>query len=202
LPATAELHVTVAEEDLLRAQTYALLGRLLRAPADAATIEALRHLAADDSELGAAFRDLAVAAAQGTPESVGAEYAALFIGLTHGELIPYGSYYLTGFLHERPLARLRGDMSRLGIARADAVKEPEDHMAALCEMMAGLIGGAFGAALPIAEQERFFAAHLGGWAARFFEDLERAASAAFYRPVGRVGRIFMDIERRAFAMAA
>jgi TorA maturation chaperone TorD len=202
LPATAERHVTVGEEDVLRAQTYGLLGRLLRAPADAATIEALPQLAGDDTELGAAFRALALAAARATPEAVAEEYGALFIGLTHGELIPYGSYYLTGFLHERPLARLRGDMARLGIARVEAVKEPEDHVAALCEMMAGLIGGAFGEAMPVAEQERFFAAHLGGWAARFFEDLERAASADFYRPVGRIGRLFMDIERQAFAMAA
>jgi len=198
--AAAEAPTDVAEEELLRGRTYGLLGRLLRAPADAGMIASLQRLTGDDGELGGAFGDLAAAAAAGEPD-VAEEYAALFIGLTHGELIPYASYYLTGFLQERPLARLRGDMARLGIARADEVKEPEDHIAALCEMMAGLIEGAFGAPPDLDEQRRFFEAHLAGWAPRFFADLEEAPSARFYSTVGRIGRLFIKIERDAFAMA-
>ena len=34
-------------------------------------------------------------------------------------------------------------MARLGIEQADGVSEPEDHIASLCEMMAGLIEGVF-----------------------------------------------------------
>ncbi len=89
-------------------------------------------------------------------------------------MLPYASYYLTGFLHERPLARVREDFDRLGIARAEKVSEPEDHIAILCEVMAGLAGGAFEA--DFAEQAKFFERHLKPWAARLFADLELSKS--------------------------
>jgi TorA maturation chaperone TorD len=200
--ATAAPEVELAEEELLRGRAYGLLGRLLRAPPDRVMLASLAQLAGDETGLGRAFAELAGAARAAEPVEVADEYDVLFIGVTQGELIPFASYYLTGFLHERPLARLRGDMARLGIARVDEVHEPEDHIAALCEIMAGLIAGTFGTPASLAEQQRFYEAHLAGWAPRFFEDLEGAASARFYRPVGRVGRIFMTIEREAFAMAA
>jgi TorA maturation chaperone TorD len=130
------------------------------------------------------------------------EYFDLFVGVGRGELLPYGSYYLAGFLYEKPLARLRGDMRRLGIARAEGVHEPEDHIAALMEMMSGLITGAFGQPAELATQRQFFAAHIGSWAPRFFEDLESAEAADFYRSVGRVARQFVAIEAEAFEMTA
>ncbi len=191
----------IAEEERLRAQTWRLLGRLLRAPPDAATLTALADLSGDDSALGRRYADLAKLARAVGPNEAAEEYAALFVGLTHGELIPYASYYLTGFLHEKPLARLRADMARLGIASAPGVSEPEDHIAALCEMMAGIVAGEFGP-VPLAEQEDFFASHIALWAARFFADLETAPSAALYRPIGAIGRLFVEIEVQGFAMAA
>ncbi len=191
----------IAEEERLRAQTWRLLGRLLRAPPDAATLTALADLSGDDSALGRRYADLAKLALAVGPNEAAEEYAALFVGLTHGELIPYASYYLTGFLHEKPLARLRADMARLGIASAPGVSEPEDHIAALCEMMAGIVAGEFGP-VPLAEQEDFFASHIALWAARFFADLETAPSAALYRPIGAIGRLFVEIEVQGFAMAA
>ena len=115
-----------------------------------------------------------------------------------GELLPYGSYYLTGFLHERPLARLRGDLAEIGVVRAEQHYEPEDHIAILCEIMAGLAGGRFVA--PDDSERRIFERHLAPWARRFFADLEAAPGAQFYRHVGRVGRLFMDIETEAFAL--
>jgi len=192
----------IVEEDAARAHVYVLLGRLLLAAPSAPVAERLRGLAGDAGEVGEALGALGAAARAATVESAVAEYEALFIGLARGELVPYASYYLTGFLHEKPLARLRGDMARLGIARVESASEPEDHAGALCEMMAGLIVGAFGAPADLAEQKRFFAAHLGTWAPRFFEDLEAAGAADFYRSVGRLGRTFLDVETRAFAMAA
>jgi len=191
----------IAEEERLRAQTWRLLGRLLRAPPDAATLTALADLSGDDSALGRRYADLAKLARAVGPNEAAEEYAALFVGLTHGELIPYASYYLTGFLHEKPLARLRADMARLGIASAPGVSEPEDHIAALCEMMAGIVAGEFGP-VPLAEQEDFFASHIALWAPRFFADLETAPSAALYRPIGAIGRLFVEIEVQGFAMAA
>jgi TorA maturation chaperone TorD len=192
----------ISDEDQLRAGWYALLAQLLSREPDARLLQMLRGLEGDDSDLGKGIRALAAAARGTTVESAREEYFDLFIGLGQGELLPYGSYYLTGFLNEKPLARLRGDMARLRIARADDVKEPEDHIAALCEMMSGLITGSFGAPADLDEQRRFFDTHIGCWAPRFFEDLQGAQSAVLYMPVGTIGRLFMAIEVQAFDMAA
>jgi TorA maturation chaperone TorD len=192
----------VTEEDHLRAQWYGLLARLLSAAPDRDFLEAVRGLDGDNSDLGGAVRTLAAAARATTLEAVGEEYFNLFTGVGRGELLPFASYYLTGFLNEKPLSRLRGDMADLGIAHADDVGEPEDHIASLCEMMAGQITGTFGGPVDLARQRQFFAAHVGCWAPRFFTDLQAAEAATFYMPVGAIGSIFMSIESQAFEMAA
>jgi len=194
--------VQISEEDQLRAGWYALLAQLLSREPGQELLQMLRGLEGDDSELGKGIRALAAAARGTTVESARQEYFDLFVGLGQGELLPYASYYLTGFLNEKPLARLRGDMARLRIARADDVSEPEDHIAALCEMMSGLITGGFGDPAELAEQRKFFDTHIGCWAPRFFEDLQGAQSAVLYMPVGTIGRLFMAIEAQAFEMAA
>ena len=200
--ANSAAQVTISEEDQLRAGWYALLAQLLgREPGDAALV-LMRGLSGDDSELGQGIKALAAAARGTTAEAAKQEYFDLFVGLGQGELLPYASYYLTGFLNEKPLARLRGDMARLRIARAEEVSEPEDHIAALCEMMAGLITGSFGEPVSLEEQRTFFDTHIGCWAPRFFEDLQAAQSAVLYMPVGTIGRLFMEIESEAFEMAA
>lgn len=197
--------IELSEEDRLRADWYMLLAQLLREPPKEHDLSALRALDGDDSLLGEAIASLAAAAKATDPAKVKREYHDLFIGIGQGELLPYGSYYLTGFLHEKPLAKLRGEMNQLGIRRAESVSEPEDHIAALCEMMAGLINGAFsqdGTPVPLATQRQFYETHIGSWAPRFFEDLEAAPSAAFYMPVGTIGRLFLAVEAQAFDMAA
>lgn len=195
----AEPATTVDAMDRARADEYALLALLLGKPPSADTLERLRRLRGDASPIGMGHLALA-AAAEIDPADAQSEFFALFIGLGRGELLPYGSYYLTGFLHERPLARLREDMVRLGIERSDAVKEPEDNIAILCEIMSGLALRRFGN--DEAAERRFFERHLKPWAARFFSDLEKAETAKFYRAVGQLGRAFMDIEAEAFALAA
>lgn len=201
-PSTGGHDFVVAEEELLRAQVYNLLAQMLAGPPAAGRLAALAMATGDDSEFGVAIQALADAARQSTAAGAEDEYNALFIGIGQGELVPFASYYRTGFLNEGPLADLRGDMARLGIARADTVNEPEDHIAALCEMMAGLITGAFDAPADLAGQRRFFDTHIGCWAPRFFLDLEAASSAVFYRPVGTLGRLFLKVESLAFDMAA
>jgi TorA maturation chaperone TorD len=153
---------------------------------------------ADASPLGLAHAALAEAASNTTIEKVEREYFDLFIGLGRGELLPYGSYYLTGFLHERPLARLRAELNELGLARAEGIPEPEDHVAILCEVMAGLAGGRFPAA--VGSDRQLFEKHMKPWFGRFFADLEQAEAANFYRRVGTLGRVFVDIENEAFAL--
>ena len=186
----------VDEVDAARAHEYALLAALLLRAPDARLLSDLAALRGDDSPLGLAHTALAEAAAEASAESVEREYFNLFIGLGRGELLPYGSYYLTGFLQERPLARLREDLNQIGIARAEGVVEPEDHAAILCEIMAGLAGGTLPA--PKDSDRMIFDRHLRQWIALFFADLEKAEAANFYRRVGRVGRVFMEIETEAF----
>jgi TorA maturation chaperone TorD len=180
---------------------YDFLGALLARPAGADLIATCRDLDGDDSDLGRALKAIAAKAAEATPKSVEREYTDLFIGVGRGELVPYASVYLTGFLHEKPLAQLRSDMAALGIERSPEVYEPEDNIASLCEMMAGLILGRFGKPVPLARQREFFNRHLGPWAVHFFSDLEKAEHANFHAPVGTVGRLFMQIEKEAFRMA-
>jgi TorA maturation chaperone TorD len=188
----------VDDVDAARAQEYALLSVLLARAPDAGLLERLAGLRGDASPLGVAHAALAEAAQQTSAERAEREYFDLFIGLGRGELLPYGSYYLTGFLHERPLARLRAELDKLGIARAAGQAEPEDHAAILCEIMAGLAGGRFPG--PDGAERALFEQHLAPWIGRFFSDLERAEAADFYRRIGTLGRVFIDIETNAFAL--
>ena len=186
------------ETDLARAQEYRLLASLLARAPDASFLKKLSALRGDASPLGLAHVALAEAASAAKTESVEREFFNVFIGVGRGELLPYGSYYLTGFLHERPLARLRDDLSALGIERNAGNAEPEDHAAMLCEIMAGLADGSFPA--PAGSDKSIFENHLAPWIGRFFADLERAEEADFYRKVGTLGRVFVDIETEAFAL--
>ncbi|HSV23847.1 MAG TPA: molecular chaperone TorD family protein [Xanthobacteraceae bacterium] len=187
------------EVDVARGREYALLARLLSRAPDRFLLDRLADLPGDSSPLGVAHATLAEAASRISVERVEREYFDLFIGLGRGELLPYGSYYLSGFLHERPLARVRAHLGRLGIERAEGQAEPEDHAAILCEVMAGLTSGEL-TATPGADSE-VFEHHLSPWIARFFADLEHAEAADFYRSVGALGRVFIEIETAAFALA-
>jgi len=191
---------SVLPEDELRASQYRLLARFLAKPPDADLLRLIAGFSGDDTDLGKALALLAKLARSTTPEKASAEYHELFIGMGRGELLPYGSYYLTGFLNEKPLAALRRDMGGLGIVRAKETSEPEDHIAALADMMAGLIMGDFGEPADLTEQKRFFDQHMAPWASLFFTDLEKAKAATLYTPIGTMGRVFMDIETTAFAM--
>ena len=192
----------VAAEEVWRANTYALLARLLRTYPDAEALSEFSRFQTDDTEMGRALAALAEAARDATPASVDDEFHDLFIGVGESELTPYTSYYLTGFVYEKPLAKLRLAMAELGISQGDDVAEPEDHIASLCEIMCGLITGAFGEPADLARQQAIFDEHIAPWAERFFEDLETAQSANFYKLVGRIGKLFMRIESQAFEMAA
>lgn len=188
----------IDEIDQLRAAEYDLLSLLLGKAPDAATLARVATLRGDASDLGMAHVELA-AAAEMDERAISREFFDLFIGLGRGEVLPYASYYLTGFLHERPLARVRADFDLLGIERAGPSREPEDHIAILLEVMANLARGAFDA--DFAMQAKFFERHLKPWAVRMFVDLEVSKSAKFYRAVGRLGRAFMELESEAFTLS-
>jgi TorA maturation chaperone TorD len=190
----------IDDVDAARAQEYALIAALLRRAPDARLLADLSELRGDATPLGVAHAALAEAASATSAERIEREYFDLFIGLGRGELLPYGSYYLTGFLHDRPLARLREDLERIGVARAEGVVEPEDHAGILCEIMSGVASRRLPA--PPDSDRMIFDKHMAPWIGRFFADLERAEAADFYRRLGRLGRIFMDIEAEAFGLPA
>ena len=197
-----QAEVAADEMEGERAALFALLGRLLSESPDAALLARLRGLGGDgETRLGEALSGLAAAAAVAEPAALEREFFQLFIGVGRGELLPYGSWYLSGFLHDRPLADLRGTLRGLGVERAPGVPEPEDHIAFLCETLAGLIENRFPGGGPDAAGV-FFARHLRPWAARFFGDLEKAGAARFYRTVGALGRVAVEIEGAAADLPA
>jgi TorA maturation chaperone TorD len=195
-----ELRETLDEVDVARAREYALLATLLGRSPDAVLLKRLAQLGGDATPLGLAHAALGETAQRAEEDRVGREYFNLFIGLGRGELLPYASYYLTGFLYERPLARLRADLTRLGVEAAPGQSEPEDHAAILCEIMAALVGKETSAAA--GADKEIFEKHLSPWIGRFFTDLERSPTADFYACVGALGRTFMEIETEAYGLAA
>jgi TorA maturation chaperone TorD len=192
-----------------RADTYGLLARVLGGPPDIDLLYRLGSIApatdhetpkAADGPMGRAWRRLGESARNLEAGAVRAEYHNLFIGVTQGEVMPYGSWYQAGSLMDRPLVRLRSDLRRLGFALQSEVREPEDHAAALCELM-GLLTLQTSDAEGEARAQAFYQAHLRPWLPSFFVDLQRAPSACFYAAVGDLGEQFMELERDYLSLA-
>ncbi|MEJ2515625.1 MAG: molecular chaperone TorD family protein [Gammaproteobacteria bacterium] len=189
--------VAVGEEDALRGASWGLLANLLGRAPDEQVLEVLSRIdrvgESADSLLAGAWGMLRDAAGKSSPAELSDEYHELFIGIGRGELVPYGSWYLTGFLMEQPLARLRVDLQALGFERQEGVKEPEDHAAALCDVMAMISSG--DDAVPLEQQSAFFERHISPWMGRFFRDMQEASAARFYRAVGSLGEQFIEVEK-------
>ena len=190
----------VSEEDVLRADMYDFLASLLRKEPSDELIEKVCQLEGDETPIGSACLTLAHLAKTMDNGLIRNEYVELFIGVGRGEILPFASYYLTGFLNDKPLANLRAEMSDIGIARAEDVKEPEDHIASLFDIMSGLIRGQFGRTFSIDEQAKFFNKHIEPWARLLMQDIEAAKTVVFFAPVGTIGKVFLEIESAAFSM--
>ena len=189
----------LSSEQQYRAAAYSIVAALLRDVPDEQTLEqisAFEQVGIDEDEMLLAMSSLGLAAQAVNRDAIRDEYHNLFIGIGRGELVPYGSWYLTGYLMEQPLSALRDDLAELGIERDTEVNEPEDHIASLCEVMSILISDS--AELSI--QTKFFDKHLGSWCTKFFNDLETADSASFYRSVGRFGSAFISIDKHYLNM--
>jgi len=190
----------IDEEQQYRASAYALIAAILRSVPDQAMLDRLGGLpqqsGTDGDDLLLAMSSLALSAKSHTPASIDTEFHDLFIGLGKGEVVPYGSWYLTGFLMEKPLSDLRDDLAKLGYERNESVVEPEDHAAALCEVISLMITEAS----DLSAQRKFFESHMANWMSRFFVDLSKAKSAVFYKAVGRFGTAFIALEIEYFSM--
>ena len=192
----------VNADQAVRINTYRLLATLLAATPSQDVLSLLQQIDAPtnngDSGMAASWQSLRLAGERTTVEDLSDEYFDLFIGLGRGELVPYGSWYMTGFLLDRPLRVLRQDLAALGFERQEDVREPEDHAAALCETMSLIIDSSD--EIPFETQRKFFNDHMGTWIERFFIDLQEAKAARFYRAVGQFGQQFIEIENQYLAM--
>lgn len=201
LSVKSEAEFLADQAQAMRAAVYELLGSLLaREPAED-TLQRLRDIGdvdASDGKIAMGWQLLKQAADKSQLEAVHEEYFSLFIGVGRGELVPFGSWYITGFLMEKPLAALRSDLQRLGIERQQGVKESEDHIAALCDAMALIIRSSD--EIPLQAQQDFFADHLAPWALQFFNDMQNAKAAHFYRSVGFFGESFFEFEQQLLEM--
>jgi TorA maturation chaperone TorD len=190
----------IAEDQLYRSSSYALIAALLRSPPDNDMLQYIAQLIQqphdDSDDLLVAMSTLGLSAKMLKPASIEDEYHQLFIGLGKGELVPYASWYLTGFLMEKPLSDLRDDLRRLGYVRDESISEPEDHAAALCEVMSMMIGEG----LDLDTQLQFYNSHMATWLGRFYSDLSEAQSAVFYKSLGRFGMAFKALEDDYFSM--
>ena len=188
-------------DERLRANSYSLLGSLLAAPPSESLIKLLTGIVpaevGGERDLTAAWEVLRLAAERASVASLDDEYHDLFIGIARGELVPYGSWYMTGFLMDQPLAVLRRDLAELGFERQENIKEPEDHVAALLETMGLMISDGD---VSVDTQRRFFQSHMGAWMKTFFLDLQKASAARFYRAVGQFGEQFIEFERQYLNM--
>ena len=197
---TAEISPFISEEDGLRADMYDFLASLLRKEPSDELIQKVSQLEGDETPIGSACLTLAHLAKTLDNGLIRNEYVDIFIGVGRGEVLPFASYYLTGFLNDKPLANLRADMANIGVARVKGVKEPEDHIASLFDMMSGLIRGHYGKVFSIVEQADFFNRHIEPWAGLLMRDIEAAKTVVFYAPVGTIGKAFLEIESAAFSM--
>jgi TorA maturation chaperone TorD len=201
---TATLHFSSADagEELARAELYGLLARLWLAPPDEALLQQFKVAVTQAPEAGGHLEapwQALVAAMRATNAAEAAdEHDALFGGVGKPEVFVYASYYLSGFLNERPLAQLRDELQRLGLTRDDARAETEDHIAYLFEVMRYLIAGEDAAVCNLEQQRRFFRAQLQPWVSQLCETVEAHPRAKAWRAVAEMTRGFMQVETQAF----
>jgi TorA maturation chaperone TorD len=189
-------------EETARADLYGLLATLLYGPPPQALLDTIAATPAQgDSVLERAWADLSAACKTASAESAREEYERLFIGVGKPDVMLYGSFYLSGFLMEKPLAALRTDLAKLGLQRADSMTESEDHIAALCEVMRYLIASDDAIHANMATQKHFFSDHMQAWVMDMCTAIAAHPEAKFYSTVANLARSFFDVEMQAFDMA-
>lgn len=198
----------ISEEDLARADLYGLLANLFFTPPDNDLLHRIAASAAygngqnapKEADLTIAWQALVDLAAQSNEKEWKSEYEQYFIGVGKQEVFLYGSYYLTGFLNEKPLVQLRDDLAALGIAGSESVTETEDHIAALCEVMRYLIAGEDLGVSNLTQQKKFFNEHIRPWADQLFDAVDQKSEIKYYRVVAALARAFFAMEGQAFDM--
>lgn len=194
------------DEETARAELYGLLAALYYAPPPPDLLAQLRVAVTEAPVAGgfleAPWQALVSAARQLDDTAIHREHNALFGGVGKPEVYLYGSHYLAGFLNEKPLAALRGDLDRLGLARDEAMTDTEDHIACLCEVMRYLIAGDDVAVANLTQQKLFFSTHLQPWAMALCDAIQQHSRSVFYAAVAELTRAFFSVESQGFDMLA
>jgi len=189
-------------EETARADLYGLLAGLFYGPPSQDLLDAIAQTPSQgEGVLQQAWNDLAATCEEADAQKVRDEYEALFIGVGKPEIMLYASYYLSGFLMEKPLAALRDDLGALALQRSESMPESEDHVSALCEVMRYLIESEDPAQNSLATQKRFFSTHLQPWAGEMCDTIMRHPQAPFYAEVAQLAKHFFEVEMQAFDMA-
>ena len=192
------------DEETARAEVYGLLAQLYYAPPTPEVLAALRVAATEAPSAGGfleePWRELVGAARSGSDAAIADEYQALFGGVGKPEVYLFGSHYMSGFLNEKPLARLRAELAELGLDRDEAMPETEDHIAYLCEVMRYLIAGDDVAVANLTHQRAFYAAHVQPWITAMCDAIAAHPRASFYVSLAGFTRAFASVEAQGFDM--
>ena len=203
-PISLELGRTDDHEELARAELYGLLARLWLSPPDAALLQqfqvAVTETEVDGAALAAPWHDLVAALRQTTVDAAAAEFAALFVGVGKPEIFAYGSYHLSGYLNEKPLATLRTDLAALGLTREDSTLETEDHVSYVFEVMRYLIAGDDAGVCNLEQQRRFFRKHVQTWLDSLCDAVQASPRAQVYGALAGLTRSFIAVETQGFDM--
>jgi len=194
------------DEETARAEVYGVLAALFYAPPSPELMAQLRVAVTEAPAAGGfleePWRQLVGAARELSDPEVADEYDALFGGVGKPDVMLFGSYYLSGFLNEKPLAQLRGDLAALGLSREDGVNETEDHFACVCEVMRYLIAGDDVEVANLTQQQKFFSTHLQPWGLSLCDAIEQHPQARFYAALAGFVRAFLSVESQGFDMLA
>jgi TorA maturation chaperone TorD len=200
----SELSGSTLDEETARAEVYGLLAALYYAPPSAELLAQLRvavtEAPAKGGMLEEPWREVVAAARNADNASIQSEYNALFGGVGKPEVYVFGSHYLSGFLNEKPLARLRTDLAKLGLQRDETMPETEDHFAYLCEVMRYLIAGDDVTVANLTQQKGFFGDHVQAWTPAMCDAVAAHPRAQFYAALAGFTRAFLSVETQGFDM--
>jgi TorA maturation chaperone TorD len=191
----------VTPEDQARANFYALIAHLFYRGPEEALLQAIAVAEPPEGALGTSWHALSAAASVMPADAAMEEFNEAFVGVGRPPLMLYGSYFLAGFMMEKPLSDLRNDLAELGFSRVAHVSEPEDHLSALCEVMRALIlGDVERKRADIAVQQKFFLTHINPWIFRCMDEIKAYHHANLYKHVAAFAQTFFEIESEAFKM--
>ncbi len=198
--------ISTFDEETARAEVYGLLAALFYAPPSPELLAQLRvavtQAPVEGGLLEESWSDVVAIARELSDAQAADEYAKLFGGVGKPEVYLFGSHYLSGFLNEKPLVRLRTELARLGLERDEAMSETEDHFAYCCEVMRYLIAGDDVAVANLTQQKAFFGDHMQAWAMQMCDAIAAHPRAKLYAKLAEFTRAFLSVEQQGFDMLA